>query len=66
MGKNRRSIRCRCKNIWVNEILKSQYRFRVDNIHMETYKMLGGLHRNGLQGETEIELIMPKEDEEED
>jgi hypothetical protein len=33
-------------------------RFRVDNIHMETYRMLGGLHRNGVQGETEIELIM--------
>jgi len=25
---------------------------------METYKILGGLHRHGLQGEQEIELIM--------
>eukprot|EP00347_Sterkiella_histriomuscorum_P017739 403348180 len=37
------------------------FSFRVDNVHMETYRMLGGLHRNGLQGETEIDLIYPQD-----
>lgn len=36
------------------------YGFRVDNIHMETYKMLGGLNRHGMQGEVELDLIMPR------
>lgn len=41
------------------------YGYRVDNIHMETYRMLGGLHRNGIQGESEIELIMGQQEDEE-
>jgi len=31
------------------------YGYRVDNVHMETYKILGGLHRHGI--DQEIELI---------
>jgi hypothetical protein len=26
-------------------------------VHMETYKMLGGLHRHGKGGEVEFELV---------
>ena len=33
------------------------YGYRVDNVHMETYKILGGLARSGNQGEHEIEVI---------
>lgn len=41
------------------------YGYRVDNVHMETYRILGGLHRHGLANgeEFEIEIIMPKEDQ---
>jgi condensin complex subunit 2 len=41
------------------------YGYRVDNVHMETYKILGGLHRHGL-GDHEIEVVMgdDKADEE--
>ncbi len=38
------------------------YGYRVDNVHMETYKILSGLHRTGL-GDQEIELIIGKQDE---
>jgi hypothetical protein len=34
------------------------YGYRVDNVHMETYRILGGLHRHGIQGDHEIELII--------
>jgi hypothetical protein len=27
------------------------YGYHVNNVHIETYKILGGLHRHGLQGE---------------
>jgi hypothetical protein len=33
---------------------------------METYRILGGLHRHGIQGDDEIELIIPKEDDNEE
>jgi hypothetical protein len=42
------------------------YGYRVDNVHMETYKILGGLHRHGLQGEHELELIMHDGERKED
>ena len=42
------------------------YGYRVDNVHMETYKILGGLHRHGLQGEHELELIMHDDERKED
>ena len=36
-------------------------------MHMETYKILGGLHRNGLQGgDEEMEIIMPKDGDDND
>ena len=42
------------------------YGYRVDNVHMETYKMLGGLHRTGLNGEVELELIMPHDQQDQE
>ena len=30
---------------------------------METYKMLGGLHRNGRGGDEEFEIIMDEDEE---
>ena len=30
---------------------------------METYRILGGLHRHGIAGDDELELIMPKDDQ---
>jgi hypothetical protein len=41
-----------------NNQFKNLDRFRVDNVHQETYKILGGLHRHGLQGEFAVELII--------
>ena len=38
------------------------FRFRVDYVHMETYKMLGGLHRNGRNGEEEFEILGDEDD----
>ena len=40
------------------------YGFRVDNVHQETYKILGGLHRHGLQGEFAVELIIGEDKQE--
>lgn len=39
------------------------YGYRVDNVHMETYRILGGLHRHGIQGDQELELIIGAEDD---
>lgn len=41
------------------------YGYRVDNVHMETYKILGGLHRHGL-GDHEIEVVMGEDKADED
>jgi condensin complex subunit 2 len=41
------------------------YGYRVDNVHMETYKILGGLHRHGL-GDQEIEVVMGEGEKNED
>jgi hypothetical protein len=42
------------------------YGFRVDNVHMETYRILGGLHRHGMSNEEELEALLPKVEGESD
>ena len=56
------------KNSWVRtgEALGAGakiYGFRVDNVHLQAYQVLGGLHRNG-QGEEILEVIGMEEEEE--
>lgn len=33
-----------------NYKIKKKYSYRVDSVHNETYKILGGLHRTELEG----------------
>ena len=48
----------------IESCLVNLVRFRVDNVHQETYKILGGLHRHGLQGEFQVDLIVGEDKEE--
>ena len=52
------------KSMGNNNQFKNLDRFRVDNVHQETYKILGGLHRHGLQGEFAVELIIGEDKQE--